>query len=202
MPERVGGRLSLDFVNTVDPRAGYPDHSGREYLTDYDALLDWCEVSAVSMPRSTTWLRREAHRFPQAAEAAHTQAIATREALYGVLDASLADRPARRADVSQLNAALGEGIGHRSLAPDDRGGVRETWRGSDALEQVLWAVAIDAWDLLTEPELQRVRECPPEHGGCGWLLLDTSRSGTRRWCDMRTCGNRAKVRAHYERQSQ
>ena len=63
----------------------------------------------------------------------------------------------------------------------------------------LWPVAIDAWDLLTEPELAQVRQCPVDAGGCGWLFLDTSRAGNRRWCDMRTCGNRAKVRAHYSR---
>ena len=198
MPERVGGRLSLDFVNTIDPRSGPPS---REYLTDYDAVLDWCEGTDVSLPRSTTWLRRVAKQDAEAAAGAHRRVIATREALFGVLESSLSGRPARRGDLALLNAALGEGIGHRSLAPDDRGGVRETWRASGALEQVLWPVAIDAWDLLTEPELVRVRQCPYEHGGCGWLFLDTSRSGTRRWCDMRTCGNRAKVRAHYERQA-
>jgi predicted RNA-binding Zn ribbon-like protein len=105
----------------------------------------------------------------------------------------------RKADVAKLNQALGDSIGHRVLAPDDRGGVREEWRSSNSLEQVLWPVAIDAWDLLTEPELALVRQCPVEAGGCGWLFLDTSRAGNRRWCDMRTCGNRAKVRAHYSR---
>jgi len=98
-----------------------------------------------------------------------------------------------------LNIALGESIGHRMLLPDERGGVAEGWRRSDSLDQVLWPVAIDAWDLLTEPELARVRQCPIADGGCGWLFLDSSRSGNRRWCDMRTCGNRAKVRAHYSR---
>ena len=52
---------------------------------------------------------------------------------------------------------------------------------------------------FNKPELLRVRQCPIESGGCGWLFLDTSRSGNRRWCDMRTCGNRAKARAHYSR---
>ncbi|MFZ0325012.1 MAG: ABATE domain-containing protein [Actinomycetes bacterium] len=198
LPDRLGGRLSLDFVNTVDPRFG---SERREYLADYDAVLDWCDAIGVSLPRPTSWLRRISRRRSAEAEVAHRQVIATREALFDVLEASLTQRPAPASAVAQLNVSLGAGIAHRSLAPDDRGGVRETWRTSDNLEQVLWPVAIDAWDLLTEPELLGVKQCPPESGGCGWLFLDLSRSGTRRWCDMRTCGNRAKARAHYQRHS-
>jgi predicted RNA-binding Zn ribbon-like protein len=195
-PDRVGGRLCLDFVNTVDPRAP-GEH--REYLTDYDALLDWFQMEDVALPRPLSWLHRRARLDPAGAAAAHHQALAMREALYAVLQASRLDQPVRSSDLAKLNGALGDSIGHRVLARAERGGVREEWRPADTLTQVLWPVAIDAWDLLTEPELAQVRQCPVDAGGCGWLFLDTSRAGNRRWCDMRTCGNRAKVRAHYSR---
>jgi predicted RNA-binding Zn ribbon-like protein len=196
MPERIAGRPCLDFVNTVDPRS---DRTGHEYLTDFDAVLDWCAVADIELPRAVSWLRRAARADPAAAVAAHRRVLTFREALYDALLAAIDGRPAPRSAVEQVNSALGEGIGHRILAPAARGGVREAWRSATDLDQVLWPVAIDAWDLLTEPELTRVRRCPVDAGGCGWLFLDTSRSGNRRWCDMRTCGNRAKVRAHYER---
>lgn len=196
MPERIGGRPCLDFVNTVDPRHGSSRH---EYLTDFDAVLDWCRVADVELPRAVSGLRAAAHADPAAASAAHRRVLAVREALHDVLLAAIEARPAPRAAVERVNSALGEGIGHRILAPSDRGGVREAWRSAGDLDQVLWPVAIDAWDLLTEPELVRVKQCPVTAGGCGWLFLDSSRSGNRRWCDMRTCGNRAKVRAHYQR---
>ena len=122
-----------------------------------------------------------------------------REAVFSLVQASHDGATVRSGDLAKLNHALGESIGHRVLAPSERGGVREEWRTSDALSQVLWPVAIDAWDLLTEPELSLVRQCPLDAGGCGWLFLDVSRAGNRRWCDMRTCGNRAKARAHYSR---
>jgi predicted RNA-binding Zn ribbon-like protein len=125
-----------------------------------------------------------------------------RESLYTVLLSSIDGTSVRPGDLARVNEALGESIGHRVLAPAERGGVREEWRASDKLEQVLWPVAIDAWDLLTEPELVDVKQCPVDHGGCGWLFLDESRSRNRRWCDMRTCGNRAKVRAHYSRKTE
>jgi predicted RNA-binding Zn ribbon-like protein len=197
-PKRVGGRLCLDFSNTVDRRE---PSEGFDYLPDYPSLLDWCEVVDVALPRSLTWLRRTARTNPDSAIAAHRQAIAMREALYAIVNAARLGSQVRTVDLAQLNAALGDSIGHRVLTRDERGGVREEWRSSDALTQVLWPVAIDAWDLVTEPELGQVRQCPLDAGGCGWLFLDISRAGNRRWCDMRTCGNRAKARAHYSRTS-
>ena len=58
-------------------------------------------------------------------------------------------------------------------------------------------VASSAAELLTSAALEDTRECDSE--GCGWLFLDTSRSRRRRWCDMRDCGNLAKVRRFRER---
>ena len=196
LPDRVGGRLCLDFVNTIDPRrAG----EGLDSLASYDDVLDWFEMVDVPLPRSISWLRRRAKMAAEDASRAHRQTVAMREALYALLNASRVGGGVRPSDVAKLNDALGESIGHRVLAAAQRGGVREEWRPADSLTQVLWPVAIDAWDLLTEPELGLVRQCPLDAGGCGWLFLDTSRAGNRRWCDMRTCGNRAKVRAHYSR---
>jgi len=56
----------------------------------------------------------------------------------------------------------------------------------------LWPLSRSAAELLTSADLAFIRECQGED--CGWLFLDTSRNRTRRWCDMRDCGNLAKVR--------
>ena len=195
-PERVGGRLCLDFVNTVDPRrAG----ESRDYLRDYADVVDWFAAVDVALPRSVSWLKRRARQRPSEAADAFVRATAMREGIFALLNASRLGDPVRPGDLVELNEALADSAGHRFLAPADRGGVKEAWRTGDSLTQVLWPVAIDAWDLLTEPELAQVRQCPVAAGGCGWLFLDTSRARNRRWCDMRTCGNRAKVRAHYVR---
>jgi predicted RNA-binding Zn ribbon-like protein len=63
---------------------------------------------------------------------------------------------------------------------------------------MLAPIAWSAADLLTGPRAQRVRQCADEKG-CGWLFIDESRAGTRRWCSMGECGNRAKARRHYLR---
>jgi predicted RNA-binding Zn ribbon-like protein len=59
------------------------------------------------------------------------------------------------------------------------------------LAPVLWSAA----DLLTHAGRRRVRRCA--NNACLWLFVDESKAGTRRWCDMSSCGNRAKSRRHY-----
>ena len=194
-PDRVGGRLALDFVNTVDPRHA---SDRREFLNDYAALLEWAEPLGAVLPVDVAALRRVAKREPRAAAAAFERAITLREALYRVFAAALARKAVDAEDLATGNAMLCAATDHHVLVPAAGGGIRDGWVEADALDSMLWPVTIDAWDLLTTPLLERVRECPGD-GACGWLFLDTSRSGTRRWCDMRTCGNRAKVRTHYAR---
>jgi predicted RNA-binding Zn ribbon-like protein len=65
------------------------------------------------------------------------------------------------------------------------------------LEMPLWPVTRSAADLLTSSDLRSLRLCASDT--CAWLFLDTSRNGSRRWCSMRTCGNRAKARRHHAR---
>jgi len=195
LPDRVGGLLCLDFVNTVDPRFG-PDR--RDFLTSYDAVLAWAADVHLDLPRPASWLRRTAKSNQSQARRALDSILAAREAMYGVLNASIEGRRVRPADLARVNDVLKEATDHYVLLGAANGGVRDGWTLADDLEQVLWPVVIDAWDLLTVSKLDRVKKCPGD-GTCGWLFLDTSRSGTRRWCDMRTCGNREKARSYYRR---
>jgi predicted RNA-binding Zn ribbon-like protein len=71
------------------------------------------------------------------------------------------------------------------------------WPESDRLEQLIWPVALSAAELLTSEERPRVKECAADD--CNWLFLDMSRNRSRRWCDMKVCGNRAKARRFSER---
>jgi predicted RNA-binding Zn ribbon-like protein len=73
------------------------------------------------------------------------------------------------------------------------------WRDHDfPADRVLWSVTQSAADLLTQGDLTRVRQC--EGHDCGWIFEDTSRNRSRRWCEMRDCGNIAKVRRFRTRQ--
>jgi len=67
--------------------------------------------------------------------------------------------------------------------------------GTDALEEVMGAFA----RLGILGELERVKICPADD--CLWAFYDESRNGSRQWCSMAVCGNRAKARAHRARQA-
>ncbi len=69
--------------------------------------------------------------------------------------------------------------------------------GPEHLDSVLWPVVWSAAELLTSEAVKRVGQCADEK--CGWIFWDSSRNKTRRWCDMKDCGNRAKFRRHYQK---
>jgi predicted RNA-binding Zn ribbon-like protein len=61
-------------------------------------------------------------------------------------------------------------------------------------------LALRSFEVLQTLPLERTRICPGAR--CGWLFIDHSKGGQRRWCDMATCGNAAKSRRHYQRKRQ
>jgi predicted RNA-binding Zn ribbon-like protein len=67
------------------------------------------------------------------------------------------------------------------------------WTGADLVDDLVLA----AGRLLEREDLSKLREC--QDSGCGWLFLDRSKNGSRRWCSSGDCGNRARAKRHYER---
>lgn len=193
--ELSGGRLCLDFANTVDNRRS---EAPKELLTTYDDLVSWSEQTGLVTREQGKALRREAGRHPSQARLVLGEARALREALFDLLSAgALGRRPSGDA-LAVLNRAVPRALSCLRLVPK-RGEVFQwAWHLPErSLDRMLPPVVRSASELLTSPELERVKEC--EAGPCGWLFLDQSRNRTRRWCDMSVCGNRAKARRHYEK---
>ena len=65
------------------------------------------------------------------------------------------------------------------------------------MPQLLAPVIWSAGDLVVAAGNRRIRRCANEE--CLWMFIDESKSGTRRWCQMSACGNRAKARRHYSK---
>jgi len=192
----VGGDPSIDLVNTVDwtPR-GPVD----ERLTDYDRLTRWAEGAGLLSVRQGARLRARAAQHPRMAERAYRDAIALRWQLRQLFadiahGKSVDGTPA----IAQLNAALSSALGHLELAPrptkgDESGVLQWSWRDAgERLDHVLWPVLRAAGELLASDEASRIRECGGED--CGWLYVDRSRNGLRRWCQMEVCGTKEKSR--------
>jgi predicted RNA-binding Zn ribbon-like protein len=194
----VGGRLCLDLANTI---GGMRGHETGEHLAAYPDLVAWAVRTCVLDAQRARKLLAEARRRPADAARVLADAHAIREAIHAVVSARIDGREPRRADVEVLNGALVRALPHRRLARRDGGFVLEWEDDPAALDAPLWPVAHSVADLLTsDRDLSRVRVCgEAEQGRCGWLFVDETKSGTRRWCSMRDCGNRAKARRHYQR---
>lgn len=203
MPEMkfIGGLLCLDFVNTVGARVSirrdqrtsdYADTVLRDKLRDYPDLLTWSHMAGLVSTREAHRLERGAEGQPQHAAQTLERATRMREALYRILKSHLEGwRPEHR-DWEILTRELAIARAHEHLVRSGTGFVWAFDDSEDALDGALWRVSLSAADLLTSAELDQVRQCSGDE--CGWMFLDTSRNRRRRWCDMKECGNRAKVR--------
>jgi predicted RNA-binding Zn ribbon-like protein len=134
---------------------------------------------------------------PAVSAAVFSEAIEIRETIYRLLHSVAAGSAATSEDVRRLNRALGEAAPRTNLERADGG---FGWRAEvtptapGMLASALWSAA----DILAGPDRARVRECA--NNRCLWLFLDDSKNGSRRWCSMQSCGNRAKARRHYLRE--
>lgn len=192
--ELVGGRLCLDFVNTTTAR-GNAGH--RDYLTSYDALLAWGRHTGVISAKQLQILTASAAKEPQAALSTLSLSVALRETIYRLLSSAVRGRRPASADLLQVNIAFQEACRQRAVLQIGAG-FEWGWKFDPGdLRAILWPVVLSTTELLTSPDITRVRQCARE--GCQWMFLDTSKNGSRRWCSMAVCGSRMKSQRFYHR---
>ena len=194
--EFIGGEPCLDFTNTV---GGDRRTTPTEHLHSYADLVSWARQGGVTSPAQARALLLRAEREPAAAAETLASAIVLREALFRAFVAIAEGKRPATGDLDPLNRALTEALSHRRIVQSGRG-YALGWDDSDDLGRMLWPVAQSAADLLTDEHRSRVKLCGLwEEDGCSWLFVDSSRNGSRRWCTMEDCGNKAKARRHYAR---
>jgi predicted RNA-binding Zn ribbon-like protein len=182
-----GNHLAIDFTNTVGDRGVEPS----DHFNTFGDIVAWAEARDVISRSTAAALRQKANIDPDGAKRAWRSALAFREALYNVLAAASSGRRARASDLSVVNEQVAETFSGAALAPAGERFSLQT-HAEEWLDPALRPVVRAAVDLLTSDDLAKVGRCADDT--CGWLFLDTTRSRTRRWCDMRVCGNRNKVR--------
>jgi len=194
----LGGRICLDFNNTVDWQDDWRDGGLiAERLRSFADLAAWGAAAGILTAGEADALLQAAAQRPAEADAALNKAIRLRRAVHTVFSAAARGERVDAAELDELNTWVSEAFASAQLVPK-ADGFAWGWKTSpSALELPLWAVAKSAAELLTSAGLSRVGECMSH--GCGWLFFDTSRNGSRQWCEMKVCGNRAKARRHYEK---
>jgi predicted RNA-binding Zn ribbon-like protein len=193
--EYTGGSLALDFVNTVENRN---NEQRLEMLTDYGRLLEWARGERFLPPQCLNRLERLAREDPAQAQSVLRRVIRLREALHATFTAVVEERTIPAECLDTLNTAAREAATHARLTQNDE---KLAWEWIDPdrhLDSLLWPVARAAAQLLTSSELSFIRCCASDT--CRWLFLDKTKNHRRRWCEMKTCGNRDKARRYYQRQ--
>ena len=198
------GHLILDFLNTAyititpDILPGY--RLTDESLNTIDDLATWATERGVLRENMATALRNMADT---AALAELTCLLAVREAVRQVIRAQIQGEAADPKLLVEINQKLLPALQLTQLMPTEEGCAAactspEIESAPTALAQIHWALGFSVMNLLTDRgEMALIHECPGED--CGYLFRDASH-GRRKWCSMRSCGNRAKVASFRERQ--
>jgi predicted RNA-binding Zn ribbon-like protein len=168
-PELIGGHLGLDLLNTVAWRLDAERRVDR--IADPSALSSWLSATGLQQSKDP-------------------RPIATaREIAYCVLQPIAIGEEPEPPDVEALRKVMVDAVARAelvSVSPLE-------WHADDPSI----ALALAVWRLLEDEDLSRLRQCQDD--ACGWLFLDRSKNGSRRWCSSADCGNRARAKRHYQR---
>lgn len=190
----LGDRLWLDFVNTDDVRRGMRV----DLLRDFDAFVRWLQAASLLDDERAAGIRRRAQLQLAGASAVLAEARRIRASLRALAERGAQLPEVRRGVVGEINRVLGRSVGTRRLDERADGSfMRAFVPGGDAFAALMIPVVESAADSLVTGELIRVRRCGDPT--CPRVFLDATRNGRRRWCQMGTCGNRAKAARHRAR---
>jgi predicted RNA-binding Zn ribbon-like protein len=186
------GHPALELVNTLDMRFST---EALELLPSYGDLLRLVTQLRLLTPEQSRRLERTVGE--KDAQRVLSSTVELREALASLLYGRIDGRRPRTAAVETLEKHFHAAALHRRLLPAG-GQLTWTWSGVDQQAEIpLWKLSQTASDLLVSSDAEQIKDCGDPT--CRWLFLDTSKNHTRRWCDMKICGNRMKARRHQAR---
>ncbi len=186
--ELIGGHPAVDLANTLDWR--FRDDGPEELLASYGDLLRFAVQSELVTAKQARQITRATP--DHAAAAALVACRELREAVAEVLYAVVDDRTPAASQIKTLDRLFKEARGRQRLIWSGEG-LRWDWPASECGPDLPgWILSLGAARLLASDEMGRVRAC--DNPECRWLFLDTTKNRTRRWCDMKICGNRMKAR--------
>ena len=185
----VAERLWLDFVNSDTLTRGH------DALIDFEPFVRWLESARLLDAERADTMRRRAHQQPAGALAVLADARRVRSVLRTLAERGVALPDVRAEALTEINRVLGRSAGTRRLELQGDGTFARSFVPvGDAFAGLLIPIVESASDALILGELARVRRCADPR--CGRVFQDETRNGRRRWCDMATCGNRAKAARH------
>jgi len=199
----IGGRLCFDLVNSVSGRIKQNETNSLDYKIDADKfesfahLVVWGKATGILNEASANKINIFAAQNDKAAKKILQRVQLLRESIYKIFVSIIEGSEPLPEDIDLLNNECTAAREKQKLFYDSN---KFFWKFSPDIaepESIIWNTALSAADILVSDQINRVKQCRGEN--CGWLFLDTSKNGSRQWCDMKDCGNVAKVRRYREK---
>ena len=185
--------LFVAFANTLSHTRG----AAQDDIPDGDTLLAWLREHLLLSSRGRATEAARLHRDPEEMERRLERFRHLRGLLHEVAGSFAADGQAEHDQLSELNHILRHGLHYHQLRIGPTGNRYEVSQVGDRLDQARAAIASSFAHFVADDAPDRLRVCANQ--GCRAVFVDRSPGGRRRWCDMRTCGNQAKVARHRAR---
>lgn len=179
----LGGRLSLDFVNTTVRSAG----------PNWEELIGFLEAARIVSAERGARLLVLPQIDRQASENLLLKARRLHASLHKIFACMVRKERIAQEWIGPVNEILRITEGHDELVQQESLWQIEYIAREDGLDWLLAAVARSAAELVVEGARARIRLCANPR--CGLFFYDASRTHRRRWCSMAICGNRSKVAA-------
>ena len=193
----VAGHLAtlstgLEFINTNDLWPVSHDH-----LDSPETALNWLVEHDLLHSEARTHLLAQYGGAPAMGAEMLARLRRVRQAMRGVLEASASGKAPQASDLEEMNRALRTHYIYELVPAPDGLSLDHRHQG-DPVDGAMARLAESIARELIQGDTSRLRVC--ENTQCRWVFKDTSRTGKRKWCSMRSCGNRAKVARHRARQ--
>ncbi|MBO9635793.1 MAG: CGNR zinc finger domain-containing protein [Chitinophagaceae bacterium] len=186
-----GGILCLDFINTVSEWIPEP---GLDYIPDQDALIKWTKRMGILLPKDLRMYESAVRKLDPSQKATALKNFKqVRQCMFGVMN-EIAKKKKAAGPFDHLSEYIRQSNRHLVYRQDASGEISTAFDHQHPAMIPVWHALQSAASLLLDAsQWQRVRSCP----SCGWLFLDTSKGGKRKWCDMTLCGSRDKSSRYY-----
>ena len=184
-------QTGLDFINTLDLWPVPHDH-----LESPQTALDWLVDHDLLHREARAHLLATFATSPATGNEILAKLQRVRKAMRGVLEATAAKRAPEPSDLEEVNRALRTHYIYELVPARDGLSLDHRHQG-DPVDGAMARLAESIARELIQGDTSRLRIC--ENPQCRWVFKDTSRTGKRKWCSMRSCGNRAKVARHRAR---
>ena len=187
-----GGVVCFDFVNTIPDRV---DGTNRDHLKNFNDLIYWAMKAKILEPSAVNALEKAGEQNQKKSRDFFAEAIALRTLIYAIFHPISKQQKVKPVHLAEFNALTTTYFSFLELTTTKEGFAQQWSFAPNHFYSITAPILKSAHALLLSEKLSRVKECP----NCGWLFLDTTKNGKRRWCSMEDCGSTVKSLEYYYR---